>query len=99
LAARRIRCKGGGKFIRLLVVARMGHSTPTMAIRYQHVMEGRDAFIASALHRLIQTSDGGEASGTLRKAGWRDLLLLIRPRDAQVLRVRQVPAQVHSPCG
>ena len=35
-----------------------------MAIRYQHVMEGRDAIIASALDRLIQTGDGTEPNGT-----------------------------------
>jgi len=35
----------------------MGHSTPAMVIRHQHVMEGRDAFIASALDRLIQTNE------------------------------------------
>jgi integrase len=45
------------------LMARMGHSTPAMAIRYQHVMEGRDAFIASALDRLIQTSES-EPNGT-----------------------------------
>jgi hypothetical protein len=28
-----------------------------MVIRHQHVMEGRDAFIASALDRLIQTNE------------------------------------------
>ncbi len=46
------------------LMARMGHSTPAMAIRYQHVMEGRDAFIASALDRLIQAGDSSEPSGT-----------------------------------
>ena len=45
-------------------MARMGHSTPAMAIRYQHVMEGRDAIIASALDRLIQTGDSSNPNGT-----------------------------------
>jgi len=46
------------------LMARMGHSTLAMAIRHQHVMEGRDAFIASALDRLIQTGDSQEPDGT-----------------------------------
>ena len=46
------------------LMARMGHSTPAMTIRYQHVLDGRDAFIASALDRLIQTGDGTEPNGT-----------------------------------
>ncbi|SRR6266568_799017 len=39
------------------LMARTGYSAPAMAICYQHVMEGRDAIIASALDRLIRTGD------------------------------------------
>jgi hypothetical protein len=46
------------------LMARMGHSTPDMAIRYQHIMEGRDAIIAAGLDRLIQAGDGAKPSGT-----------------------------------
>src|SRR6266540_1982312 len=46
------------------LMARMGHSPPDMAIRYQHIMEGRDAIIAAALDRLIQAGDRAEPSGT-----------------------------------
>jgi hypothetical protein len=45
-------------------MARMGQSTAAMAIRYQHVMEGRDAAIAASLDRLIRSSDGAEPNGT-----------------------------------
>jgi integrase len=31
---------------------RLGHTTPAMALRYQHVAEGRDAEIAVRLSRL-----------------------------------------------
>jgi hypothetical protein len=46
------------------LMARMGHSTPDMTIRYQHIMEGRDATIAAGLDRLIQAGDTPEPSGT-----------------------------------
>ena len=46
------------------LMARMGHSTPDMAIRYQHIMAGRDAIIAAGLDRLIQAGDGTKRSGT-----------------------------------
>lgn len=41
------------------LMARMGHSTPAAALRYQHAAQGRDAQIADALSRLV-------ASGNLR---------------------------------
>lgn len=34
------------------LMARLGHSTPAMAIRYQHVAQGRDAQIAARLSQL-----------------------------------------------
>jgi hypothetical protein len=38
-------------------MARLGHSTPAAALRYQHAMEGRDAAIAAALDQLIRDAD------------------------------------------
>jgi len=35
-------------------MARLGHSTPQAALRYQHVAQGRDAQIAAALSRLVE---------------------------------------------
>jgi len=35
---------------------RLGHATPAMSLRYQHVAEGRDAEIAERLSRLAQES-------------------------------------------
>ena len=35
------------------LMARMGHSSSAAALRYQHVMAGRDAAIAAALDELI----------------------------------------------
>ena len=34
----------------------MGHSSSAAALRYQHVMAGRDAAIAAALDQLIQAA-------------------------------------------
>jgi Phage integrase family len=36
------------------LMVRMGHSSSAAALRYQHVMAGRDAAIAAALDELIQ---------------------------------------------
>ena len=36
------------------LMARMGHSTPQAALRYQHAAQGRDAQIAAALSRLAE---------------------------------------------
>ena len=33
-------------------MSRLGHSTPTAALRYQHAAEGRDAQIAKALSAM-----------------------------------------------
>jgi integrase len=35
------------------LMARLGHSTPGAALRYQHAARGRDAEIAAALSRLM----------------------------------------------
>ena len=34
------------------LMARLGHTTPTMAMRYQHVAEGRDRVIADRMSEL-----------------------------------------------
>ena len=34
----------------------MGHSSPAAALRYQHVMAGRDQAIAAALDELVQAA-------------------------------------------
>jgi integrase len=34
---------------------RLGHTTPQMALRYQHVAEGRDAAIAEAMSKLARS--------------------------------------------
>lgn len=36
------------------LMARIGHSTPAAALRYQHAAQGRDATIAGALSRLVE---------------------------------------------
>lgn len=38
------------------LMARLGHSTPSAALRYQHAAQGRDAQIAAALSRLVDRS-------------------------------------------
>ena len=38
------------------LVARMGHSSSAAALRYQHVMAGRDAAIAAALDELVRAA-------------------------------------------
>jgi len=38
------------------LMARLGHSTPGAALRYQHAAEGRDAAIAAALSAMVGQS-------------------------------------------
>jgi hypothetical protein len=38
------------------LMERMGHTSPVVALRYQHVMAGRDQAIAAALDELIQAA-------------------------------------------
>jgi len=38
------------------LMERMGHTSSTVALRYQHVMAGRDAAIAAALDELVQAA-------------------------------------------
>lgn len=39
------------------LMARLGHSTPSAALRYQHAAQGRDAQIAAALSALVRGDD------------------------------------------
>jgi integrase len=39
------------------LMGRLGHSTPSAALRYQHAAHGRDAEIAAALSRLAEVND------------------------------------------
>jgi integrase len=39
------------------LMERMGHASPSVALRYQHVMRGRDAAIADALDRLSEAPE------------------------------------------
>jgi hypothetical protein len=38
------------------LMERMGHTSPAVALRYQHVMAGRDQAIAVALDELVQAA-------------------------------------------
>ena len=38
------------------LMERMGHTSPAVALRYQHVMAGRDHAIAAALDELVQAA-------------------------------------------
>ena len=40
------------------LMARLGHSTPAAAMRYQHTAQGRDRAIAEALSRLAKYGNG-----------------------------------------
>jgi integrase len=50
------------------LMVRMGHSSSAAALRYQHVMAGRDAAIAAALDELVRAastkSEGAAAAGS-----------------------------------
>jgi hypothetical protein len=45
------------------LMERMGHASPAVALRYQHVVRGRDAAIADALDKLSGASSEPQ-SGT-----------------------------------
>lgn len=54
------------------LMARLGHSTPSAALRYQHAAAGRDAEIAEALSLLVAET---ESEPQLPRSG-----ILLRPR-------------------
>jgi Phage integrase family len=60
------------------LMERMGHTSPQVALRYQHVMAGRDQAIAAALDALVQAAAIMPPRGTVE--GTRDL-----PRVAAAL--------------
>ncbi|HZC89677.1 MAG TPA: tyrosine-type recombinase/integrase, partial [Mycobacterium sp.] len=41
---------------------RLGHTTPEMALRYQHVAEGRDAEIAARLSKLATSAPSSKGT-------------------------------------
>ena len=49
---------------------RMGHTSPQVALRYQHVMAGRDQAIAAALDELVQAA-APVVGADLGCSGWR----------------------------
>ena len=55
---------------------RMGHTSPQVALRYQHVMAGRDQAIAAALDELVQAAANLPPEGPTEppracfKSGW-----------------------------
>ncbi len=49
----------------------MGHSSSAAALRYQHVMAGRDAAIAAALDELIQAAAALSEEPSLARSGTR----------------------------
>jgi hypothetical protein len=53
------------------LMVRMGHSSSAAALRYQHVMAGRDAAIAAALDELVQAAAGRSQDPTAVGSGTR----------------------------
>ena len=55
------------------LMERMGHTSPQVALRYQHVMTGRDQAIAATLDALVQAAAAlppeGQAEEAKRPAG------------------------------
>ena len=45
------------------LMARLGHSTPQAAMRYQHAAQGRDQVIAAALSAMVESAAGGSPTG------------------------------------
>jgi integrase len=53
------------------LMARLGHSSSAAALRYQHVMAGRDAAIAAALDELIEAASALAESPPSASSGTR----------------------------
>ncbi len=49
----------------------MGHSSSAAALRYQHVMAGRDAAIAAALDELVKAASTRSEDPTAARSGTR----------------------------
>jgi hypothetical protein len=65
---------------------RMGHTSPQVALRYQHVMAGRDQAIAAALDELIQAATNLPPKGSAELASG---TLVARNRRAKSSRSRR----------
>jgi hypothetical protein len=52
-------------------MVRMGHSSSAAALRYQHVMAGRDAAIAAALDELVQAAQVQTEDAAAARSGTR----------------------------
>ena len=52
------------------LMERIGHTSPQVALRYQHVMAGRDQAIAAALDELVQAA-APVVGADLGCSGWR----------------------------
>jgi hypothetical protein len=53
------------------LMVRMGHSSSAAALRYQHVMAGRDAAIAAALDELVRAASNPARSAAAVQSGTR----------------------------
>ena len=53
------------------LMVRMGHSSSAAALRYQHVMAGRDAAIAAALDELVQAASTHSGETAAARSGTR----------------------------
>ena len=53
------------------LMVRMGHSSSAAALRYQHVMAGRDAAIAAALDQLVQAASTAAEDTPAARSGTR----------------------------
>jgi hypothetical protein len=73
------------------LMARMGHSSSAAALRYQHVMAGRDAAIAAALDELIEAASAlAEGLRQHRVArGWHESGTPTAPRSGAEQMARQ----------
>ena len=75
------------------LMVRMGHSSSAAALRYQHVMAGRDAAIAAALDELVQAASvrsedtvaGRSGAGGTNQATWPEGQEPMTGRDARDL--------------
>ena len=68
------------------LMERMGHTSPAVALRYQHVMAGRDQAIATALDELIQAAANLPPKGSAKPPSG---TLVARNRRAKSSRSRR----------
>ena len=53
------------------LMERMGHTSPQVALRYQHVMAGRDQAIAAGLDELVQAASALAEQESAGRSGTR----------------------------